>query len=41
MPRSATQVCLNVPQCIICINESNISVVYTGVLRQGPGHGPE
>ena len=26
MPGSATQVCLNVSQCIVCINESNISV---------------
>ena len=26
MPGSATQVCLNVSQCINCINESNISV---------------
>ena len=26
MPGSATQVCLNVSQCILCINESNISV---------------
>ena len=26
MPGSAAQICLNVWQCIICINESNISV---------------
>ena len=27
MPGPAAQVCLNVSQCIVCINESNISVV--------------
>ena len=26
MPASATQVCLNISQCIVCIHESSISV---------------
>ena len=30
---SATQICLNVSQCVICINESNISVALVGKTR--------
>ena len=39
MLRPAAQVCLNAWECIVCINESNISIV-AGVSKLCPGYGP-